>query len=235
MNDHFDTMPSDITAGSARRDPYMLGRSSGLRDGRSRQEGATGRGEGGPAPKFVTVTYGFWIFLLSDIIMFSAFFASYAVLVNATDSGPTGKQLFDLTRVAVQTGLLLTSTFTAGMASLAIERRSMPGAQAWLVVTGVLGALFLLLEGQEFITMIGENAGPTRSAFLSAFFGLVGCHGVHVGLGVLWLGTMMAQLWVKGFRADILRRLHCFGLFWHALDIIWVAIFSLVYLLGASQ
>ncbi|TPJ14389.1 cytochrome (ubi)quinol oxidase subunit III [Mesorhizobium sp. B2-7-3] len=235
MSDHFDTMPSDITAGSTRRDPYMVGRSSEQGEGRSRHQGATGHGEGGPASKFVTVTYGFWIFLLSDIIMFSAIFASYAVLANATDNGPTGKQLFDLTRVAIQTGLLLTSTFTAGLASLAVERRSMPGAQSWLVVTGVLGALFLLLEGQEFITMIGDNAGPGRSAFLSAFFALVGCHGVHVGLGILWLGTMMAQLWVKGFRADILRRLHCFTLFWHALDIIWVAIFSLVYLLGASQ
>ncbi|MBZ9796091.1 cytochrome (ubi)quinol oxidase subunit III [Mesorhizobium sp. ES1-4] len=228
-------MPSDITAGSATRDPYVLGHPSGAGKKGSGDQLATGHGEGGPASKFVTVTYGFWIFLLSDIIMFSGFFASYAVLANATNGGPTGKQLFDLTRVAIQTGLLLTSTFTAGLASLALERRSVIGTQAWLLVTGVLGALFLLLEGQEFITMIGDDAGPARSAFLSAFFALVGCHGLHVGLGILWLGTMMAQLWVKGFRADILRRLHCFSLFWHALDIIWVAIFSLVYLLGASQ
>ncbi|RVA76191.1 cytochrome o ubiquinol oxidase subunit III, partial [Mesorhizobium sp. M7A.F.Ca.US.006.04.2.1] len=171
---------------------------------------------------------------LSDIIIFSAFFAAYAVLAKATAGGPTGKDLFEPTRVAVQTGLLLTSSFTGGLAILATHRRSMAATQAWLLVTGLLGAAFLFLEVQEFAAMIGEQAGPSRSAFLSAFFALVGCHGTHVGLGLLWLGTMMAQLWVKGFRSDILRRLHCFGLFWHALDIIWVAIFTLVYLLGAS-
>jgi cytochrome o ubiquinol oxidase subunit 3 len=219
----------DITARSTGRDPYRLGRGDGGHGV------ATGHGEGGPASPFVTVAYGFWIFLLSDIVMFSAFFAAYAVLVNATAGGPTGRELFDLTTVATQTGVLLTSTFTAGLAMLAAHRRAMLACQLWLLVTGVLGAAFLLLEIQEFVTMIGEGAGPTRSAFLSAFFALVGCHGTHVGLGLLWLGTMMAQLWVKGFRADIIRRLHCFSLFWHALDIIWVAIFSLVYLLGASS
>lgn len=230
MSDQSGALPSDISARSSRRDPYLLGHSHG-----QGQSLATGHGEGGPASKFVTVAYGFWIFLLSDIIMFSAFFAAYAVLSGATAGGPTGKELFDLPRVALQTGLLLTSTFTAGLASLATHRRSTVGSQFWLLITGLLGAGFLFLEVQEFAAMIGEDAGPGRSAFLSAFFALVGCHGAHVGLGLLWLGTMMAQLWVKGFRGDILRRLHCFGLFWHALDIIWVAIFSLVYLLGASS
>ncbi|MBZ9821996.1 cytochrome o ubiquinol oxidase subunit III [Mesorhizobium sp. CA4] len=220
---------SDITAGSAPRDPYRLGRSHGLG-----LFSATGHGEGGPASKFVTVAYGFWIFLLSDIIMFSAFFAAYAVLSKATADGPTGKDLFDLTRVAAQTGLLLTSSFTGGLAMLATRRRSMAAAQFWLLITGFFGAAFLFLEVQEFATMVNEQAGPSRSAFLSAFFALVGCHGTHVALGLLWLGTMMAQLWVKGFRPEILRRVHCFSLFWHALDIIWVAIFTLVYLLGAS-
>ncbi|MBZ9764271.1 cytochrome o ubiquinol oxidase subunit III [Mesorhizobium sp. CA8] len=220
---------SDITAGSAPRDPYRLGRSHGLG-----LFSATGHGGGGPASKFVTVAYGFWIFLLSDIIMFSAFFAAYAVLSKATADGPTGKDLFDLTRVAAQTGLLLTSSFTGGLAMLATRRRSMAAAQFWLLITGFFGAAFLFLEVQEFATMVNEQAGPSRSAFLSAFFALVGCHGTHVALGLLWLGTMMAQLWVKGFRPEILRRVHCFSLFWHALDIIWVAIFTLVYLLGAS-
>ncbi|MDX8490861.1 cytochrome (ubi)quinol oxidase subunit III [Mesorhizobium sp. VK22B] len=222
---------SDIAAGSAVREPY-----------RPRQHdthghglfSATGHGQGGPASKFVTVAYGFWIFLLSDIIMFSAFFAGFAVLSKATAGGPTGKDLFELTRIAAQTGLLLTSSFTGGLATLAIHRRSMAGTQFWLLVTGLLGAGFLFLEVQEFAAMVAEQAGPSRSAFLSAFFALVGCHGSHVGLGLLWLGTMMAQLWVKGFRQEILRRLHCFGLFWHALDIIWIAIFTLVYLLGVS-
>jgi cytochrome o ubiquinol oxidase subunit 3 len=227
MSDH--ALSSDITAGTQTRDPYRLGRA-----GRHGARSATGHGEGGPASEFVTVAYGFWIFLLSDIIIFSAFFAAYAVLAKATAGGPTGKELFEPTRVAVQTGLLLTSSFTGGLASLATHRRSMAATQSWLLVTGLLGAAFLFLEVQEFTAMIGEQAGPSRSAFLSAFFALVGCHGTHVGLGLLWLGTMMAQLWVKGFRPDILRRLHCFSLFWHALDIVWVAIFTLVYLLGAS-
>jgi cytochrome o ubiquinol oxidase subunit 3 len=140
--------------------------------------------------------------------------AAYAVLSKATADGPTGKDLFELTRVAAQTGLLLTSSFTGGLATLATHRRSMAAAQLWLLITGLLGAAFLFLEVQEFATMVGEQAGPSRSAFLSAFFGLVGCHGTHVGLGLLWLGTMMAQLWVKGFRPEILRRVHCFSLFW---------------------
>ncbi|MGX8008989.1 cytochrome (ubi)quinol oxidase subunit III [Mesorhizobium sp. ORM8.1] len=227
MSDH--ALPGGFGAGTQTRDPCRLGHG-----GRHGVRSATGHGEGGPASKFVTVAYGFWIFLLSDIIIFSAFFAAYAVLAKATAGGPTGKDLFEPTRVAVQTGLLLTSSFTGGLASLATHRRSMAATQSWLLVTGLLGAAFLFLEVQEFTAMIGEQAGPSRSAFLSAFFALVGCHGTHVGLGLLWLGTMMAQLWVKGFRPDILRRLHCFSLFWHALDIVWVAIFTLVYVLGAS-
>ncbi|AZO08560.1 MULTISPECIES: cytochrome (ubi)quinol oxidase subunit III [unclassified Mesorhizobium] len=229
MSDHAGAFSGGI-AGRARRGPDRAGRGGHGHDLLS----ATGHGQGGPASKFVTVAYGFWIFLLSDIIIFSAFFAAYAVLSKATAGGPTGKDLFELTRVAVQTGLLLTSSFTGGLATLAAHRRSMAATQSWLLVTGLLGVAFLFLEVQEFAAMVGEQAGPSRSAFLSAFFALVGCHGTHVGLGLLWLGTMMAQLWVKGFRADFLRRLHCFGLFWHALDIIWVAIFTLVYLLGAS-
>ena len=218
-------LPSDISSRSGAHDPYRLGR----------HDGGAGVGEGGPASRYVTVSYGFWIFLLSDIIMFSAFFAGYAVLSGATEGGPTGRDLFDLPRVAIQTGLLLTSSFTCGLASLASHRRDQVFTQVWLAVSGLLGAGFLLLELQEFATMISDGAGPSRSAFLSSFFALVGCHGLHVGLGLLFLATMMAQLAVKGFRDDILRRLHCFNLFWHALDIVWIAIFSLVYLLGASS
>lgn len=226
-------LPSDLSSRSGTHDPYRMGRSAGGSGGGHGRD-TTGRGEGGPASRFVTVSYGFWIFLLSDIIMFSAFFAAYAVLSDATDGGPTGRDLFDLQRVAVQTALLLTSSFTCGLASLASHRRDKTWTQIWLLVTGLLGTCFLLLELQEFSAMIAEDAGPGRSAFLSSFFALVGCHGLHVSMGLLWLGTMIAQLSVKGFRPEVLRRLHCFNLFWHALDIVWIAIFSLVYLLGVS-
>jgi cytochrome o ubiquinol oxidase subunit 3 len=187
----------------------------------------------GPASKEVVVGYGFWIFLLSDIVMFSAFFAAYAVLSGNTAGGPTGRELFDLKRVAVETGCLLLSSFTCGLSYVGAQAKSQLQAQAWLLVTGLLGFAFVAIEVQEFAHMIAEGAGPRRSAFLSAFFALVGCHGLHVSVGLLWLGTMMAQLWVKGFRPAILRRLLCFNLFWHALDIIWVALFTIVYLLGA--
>jgi cytochrome o ubiquinol oxidase subunit 3 len=193
---------------------------------------ATGHGEGGPAPKLVIVGYGFWIFLLSDIIMFSAFFAAYAVLAGATAGGPSAAQLFNIDNVAIETGCLLLSSFCCGVASLAVEDRNQLLTQLALLVTGLLGLAFLVLEIHEFAGMIAQGAGPGRSAFLSAFFALVGCHGAHVTVGLLWLGATMAQLYVKGFRADIRRRYLCFSLFWHALDIIWVAIFTVVYLIG---
>ena len=192
----------------------------------------TGRGTGGPAPKRIIVGYGFWIFLLSDVIMFSSFFAAYAVLFKNTAGGPAAQQLFDLHNTAVETGCLLASTFTCGMASLAVGQRSQKWTQLSLLATGLLGLAFIMLEVREFVSLVARGAGPSRSAFLSSFFTLVGCHGVHVTAGLLWLGTMMAQFYAKGFRQDIRHRFLCFSLFWHALDIIWVGIFSLVYLVG---
>lgn len=194
---------------------------------------ATGCGVGGPAPKRIVVGYGFWIFLLSDVILFSALFASYAVLFKNTAGGPQARQLFDLHNVAVETGCLLASTFACALASLAVSERSMKWTQMLLLLTGLLGLTFLLLEAREFTSLMAQGAGPTRSAFLSSFFTLVGCHGAHVATGLIWLGTMMAQFRAKGFREDIRLRFLCFTLFWHALDIIWVAIFSLVYLVGS--
>jgi cytochrome o ubiquinol oxidase subunit 3 len=188
----------------------------------------------GPASKEIIVGYGFWIFLLSDIIMFSAFFAAYAVLSDATAGGPNGAQLFNLKSAAVETGCLLLSSFTCGLASLAADAKKQIYTQLALLATGILGAVFLGLEFNEFHDMVLKGAGPTRSAFLSSFFTLVGCHGAHVTVGLLWLGTMMAQFYAKGFRDDIMRRMMCFSLFWHALDIIWVAILTVVYLLGSS-
>jgi cytochrome o ubiquinol oxidase subunit 3 len=192
----------------------------------------TGLGHRGPESKSIVVPYGFWLFVLSDMVLFSALFATYATLVHATDGGPTTNELFDRNLVAIETLALLISSFVCGLAMIAAKRRNMVWTQAWLLVTGLLGFIFLSIELYEFAKMIGEGAGPQRSAFLSAFFTLVGCHGLHVTAGLLWIGTMMAQIWAKGFREDIMRRLLCLSVFWHALDIIWVAIFTIVYLIG---
>jgi cytochrome o ubiquinol oxidase subunit 3 len=188
----------------------------------------------GPAPKRIVTGFGFWIFILSDMVMFSCFFAAYAVLLGQTAGGPSGAQLFNLKNVAIETTCLLLSSFACGMASIAAEERNYFWFQVAMTVTCILGLAFLWIEFHEFADLVARGAGPTRSAFLSAFFSLVGCHGGHVSAGILWLLTMMAQVYAKGFRADILRRFLCFALFWHALDIIWVAVFSVVYLLGSA-
>jgi cytochrome o ubiquinol oxidase subunit 3 len=188
----------------------------------------------GPAPKRIVTGYGFWIFILSDMVMFSCFFAAFAVLSGNTAGGPHGGELFDLKNVAIETGCLLLSSFTCGMASIAAEERNAFWFQIAMAVTCALGLAFLFIEFREFADLVARGAGPSRSAFLSSFFSLVGCHGLHVSAGILWLLTMMAQVFAKGFRADIQRRFLCFALFWHALDIIWVAVFSVVYLLGSG-
>jgi cytochrome o ubiquinol oxidase subunit 3 len=190
---------------------------------------------GGPAPKRIFVAYGFWIFLLSDIVMFSAFFAAYAVLVKETAGGPSARDIVDLHNAALETAFLLASSFTCGLASIAMAARSKLWFYVGMAVTCLFGLGFLSLEISEFAHLVATGAGPTRSAFLSAFFTLVGCHGLHVSVGILWLLTMMAQVFAKGFRADIERRILCFALFWHALDIIWVALFTVVYLMGSIQ
>ncbi len=213
-------------------DPHRLGHRHGGGGGHG---DAAGHGEGGPASKRIIVGYGFWIFLLSDIILFSALFAAYAVLQGATANGPTGAELFNRGTVAIETSCLLLSSFACGLAMVAAEARNQLWTQIGLLITGLLGLAFLSLELKEFASMIARDAGPQRSAFLSAFFTLVGCHGAHVTAGLLWLGTMMAQIWAKGFRQTIMRRLLCFSLFWHALDIIWVALFTIVYLLGSGR
>lgn len=187
-----------------------------------------------PASKRIIVGYGFWIFLLSDIVMFSAFFAAYAVLSGETAGGPGPHQLFDRTNVGIETACLLLSSFTCGVASIGARAHNNAMFYGGMAITAVLGAAFLGLEVREFVDMIQQGAGPDRSAFLSSFFTLVGCHGLHVTLGMMWLLTMMAQVFAKGYRADIQRRMLCFSLFWHALDIIWVALFTAVYLVGLS-
>ena len=195
---------------------------------------APGHGAGGPASKRIVVGYGFWVYLISDIIMFSSLFAAYAVLAPATAGGPSARQIFDPNSVAIETACLLASSFACGMASIAVSQRSMKWTQISLLLTGLLGFVFLMFELREFHALVARGDGPTRRAFLSAFFTLVGCHGLHITAGLLWLGTMMAQFYAKGFRRDIQYRYLCFSLFWHTLDIIWVAIFSLVYLVGMN-
>lgn len=206
---------------------------TGHRDPNRLGHGERSISEMGPSPKRIVVAYGFWIFLLSDFVMFAAFFAGYAVLEGETAGGPSGKDLFDLSFVGWETALLLLSSFASGMATIGASARNQLWFQLAMVWTALLGAGFLAMEFYEFEHLIAEGAGPSRSAFLSGFFALVGLHGLHVFAGLLWLLTMMAQAATKGFREDIQRRILCWALFWHALDIIWVALFTVVYLFGA--
>ena len=192
----------------------------------------TGLGHRGPESKSIVVPYGFWLFVLSDMVLFSALFATYASLVHATDGGPVTNQLFHRDLVVVETLALLISSFICGLAMITAKHKNMVWTQIWLALTGLFGLVFLYIELTEFAGMISIGAVPQRSAFLSSFFTLVGCHGAHVTAGLMWIGTMMAQIWAKGFREDIMRRLLCLSVFWHALDIIWVAIFTIVYLIG---
>ncbi len=189
----------------------------------------------GPAPRRTVVAYGFWIFLLSDIIMFSGLFAAYAVLSQNTAGGPDGRELFDIRRVFIETACLLFSSFTCGLGALSAERQQRGNFFVFSALTFVLGAAFLYIEISEFAGMVAKGAGPSRSAFLSAFFTLVGMHGAHVTSGLLLLVYMLVQAAIKGLRPRVLRRLLCFSLFWHALDIIWVGVFTLVYLMGVMR
>jgi cytochrome o ubiquinol oxidase subunit 3 len=194
---------------------------------------ARGRGGGGPASKRIVVAFGFWIFILSDMIMFSALFAAYAVLRDNTAGGPTGAELFNLRNVFIETMCLLLSSYTCGLGALSAERRQPARFLILAVLTFVLGAAFLFIEATEFARMVEIGAGPSRSGFLSAFFTLVGTHGVHVASGLIALVYLAAQVIAHGLQAAVLRRLLCWSLFWHALDIVWVGVFTLVYLMGA--
>ena len=189
-------------------------------------------GRGGPAPTRTTIAYGFWIFILSDMIMFSAMFAAYAVLSGNTAGGPTGRELFNLHNVFIETACLLFSSYTCGLGMLSAERRELSRFLLFAAFTLALGAAFLSIEISELAGMVERGAGPSRSAFLSSFFGLVGMHGAHVTVGLVWLVYTVAQALAKGLRSVVLRRLACFSLFWHALDIVWVGVLTLVYLMG---
>jgi cytochrome o ubiquinol oxidase subunit III len=196
---------------------------------------ARGRGGGGPASKRIVVAYGFWIFILSDMVMFATLFAAYAVLSGNTAGGPTGAELFNLHNVFIETMCLLLSSYTCGLGALSAERRRPGLFLMFAVFTFVLGAAFLFIEATEFAVMVENGAGPSRSGFLSAFFTLVGMHGAHVASGLIALVYLTAQVIAKGLRAAVLRRLLCWSLFWHALDIVWVGVFTLVYLMGEHR
>ena len=204
---------------------------AGVADLANREAPRTASGVG-PAPVRIVVGYGFWIFLLSDIILFSALFATYAVLQGQTAGGPSGRELFELRHAGIETLCLLFSSYTCGLGVLAMERRRMSTFYRCFALTFLLGAAFLSLELSEFSGLLARGAGPSRSAFLSAFFSLVGLHGAHVTVGLLWLVFLMAQAAYRGPVDFVRRRLLCFSLFWHALDIIWVALLTLVYLMG---
>ncbi len=198
--------------------------------------GATTRDAVTPVPlsseRYEEKAFGFWLYLMSDAIIFALLFATYVVMLGNMAGGPTGKELFSLERAAIETTLLLVSSTTFGFASIALAKGRTSGVLMWLVVTAALGGGFLFLEYRELSEMIASGAGPDRSGFLSAFFTLVGTHGFHVSIGILWILVMMAQIVIKGLTAPVASRLVRLGLFWHFLDIIWVAIFSVVYLPG---
>jgi cytochrome o ubiquinol oxidase subunit 3 len=166
--------------------------------------------------------------------MFSCFFAAFAVERDATAGGPGIRDIVEVPRLAWETTALLLSSYTCGLSFAATNARNLLWTQVFLLITGLLGLVFVGLELQEFIQLAGRGLIPQRSGFLTAFFGLVGLHGLHVTLAGLWLLTMMAQVQVKGFRPEIVHRLICFNLFWHALDIVWIGIFTIVYLMGAT-
>ena len=181
---------------------------------------------------FKRKTLGFWVYLMTDCVLFATLFATFAVLRTATAGGPAGSDLFDLNFVLIETMILLTSSFTVGLAMLAAERGYRYQSLVWLVITFALGATFLGMELWEFNHLIGEGHGWQQSAFLSSYFVLVGTHGLHIAVGLLWMGVMIFRLIQRNFKETDVRRLSLLSLFWHFLDIIWIFIFSFVYLIG---
>ena len=175
---------------------------------------------------------GFWLYLMSDCLIFAMLFAAWGVYGASYAGGPRPSELFELPLVAVNTAMLLFSSITYGFAMLAMHDGDQKGTLKWLGITGIFGALFVMVELYEFSHLIHEGAGPQRSAFLSAFFALVGTHGLHVAFGCLWMVTLMIQVRQRGLTGANRRRLGCLSMFWHFLDVIWIGVFTFVYLMG---
>ena len=186
-------------------------------------------------PDGASTMLGFWMYLMSDCLIFAVLFAAYAVLGNSYAGGPSPKEIFELPLVVVNTAMLLFSSITYGFAMLSMEEGRQRVMQMWLVFTGLFGLAFLSIEMYEFANLIHEGAGPTRSAFLSSFFTLVGTHGLHVTMGLIWLVTLMVQVQKHGLIAANKRRLMCLSMFWHFLDVIWIGVFTFVYLMGTLR
>lgn len=178
---------------------------------------------------------GFWIYLMSDCLVFAVLFATFGVLGRNYAAGPSGTDLFDLRLVAVNTGMLLMSSITYGFAMLAMDKGQQRTTQTWLAITGLFGLAFIGIELYEFSHLIREGATPQRSAFLSSFFTLVGTHGLHVSFGLLWLTVLMVQVSRRGLIEANRRRLMCLSMFWHFLDIVWIGVFTFVYLMGVLK
>jgi cytochrome o ubiquinol oxidase subunit 3 len=183
-------------------------------------------------PEGGSTLLGFWLYLMSDCLIFAMLFAAFGVLGGNYAAGPGPRDLFELPLVAVNTAMLLFSSMTYGFAMIAMQRGGLRGVQVWLVVTALFGAAFLSIEMYEFAHLIGEGATPQRSAFLSAFFTLVGTHGLHVTFGLVWLGVLLVQVSQRGLIEANRRRLLCLSMFWHFLDLVWVGVFTFVYLMG---
>ena len=176
---------------------------------------------------------GFWVYLMTDLLSFAVLFATYAVLSGNTAGGPTARELFSLPFVLVETLILLTSSFTVGLAMLALRRLDKKQVLVWFAITFLLGLSFLALEISEFSKLIAEGASWRRSAFLSSFFALVGTHGLHIAVGLLWMMVSMILVWFRGLTPFVASKLTRLSLFWHFLDIVWIFIFTIVYLMGA--
>ena len=177
-------------------------------------------------------TLGFWLYLMTDCVLFAALFATFAVLRNNTNGGPSGADIFDLPYILTETFILLTSSFTTGLAVLAARQDDKKQLLLWLAATFMLGITFLSMELSEFSQLITDGNGYQRSGFLSGFFTLVGTHGLHITVGLIWMAVLIAQIVKKGLTAHTLRRLTLLSLFWHFLDVVWIFIFSIVYMIG---
>lgn len=177
--------------------------------------------------------FGFWLYLMTDCILFASVFSVYAVLVKNTAGGVSGKDIFDLKYVLIETFALLFSSITYGFAMVLGNKGNKAGLISWLGVTFLFGALFIGMEVNEFHHLIGEGHGPSASAFLSSFFALVGMHGLHVTAGLLWMVILMLEVGKTGLSTRVMTRLNCLSLFWHFLDIVWICVFTVVYLKGA--